>query len=139
MQLSKVTVLSAFWEKLPSVERPPPSGHPADSKKCSQKLHNASATAAAQPQNLVENLNSEVLHAFDCRVGPAEQMGACMAQVQHAPTGDSNKNTAAQAPSIALQLRKMAELLNPCAKLFHTSAPPPSPGRQQGLRPVAWN
>ena len=93
-------------------------GAPSRLQKCSQKLHNASATAAAQPQNLVENLNSEVLHAFDCRVGPAEQMGACMAQVQHAPTGDSNKNTAAQAPSIALQLRKMAELLNPLCEAF---------------------
>ena len=38
VQFSKVTVLSASWEKLPgSVKRPPSLGHPADSKKCRQK------------------------------------------------------------------------------------------------------
>ena len=50
---------------------------------------------------------------------------------QHAPTGASHKNTAAQAPySLALQLRKMAELLRPCVKFSLTRAPPPpEPGR----------
>ena len=64
---------------------------------------------------------------------PSTQEGS-----QHAPFDDRPKNTAAQAPlSLALQLRKMAELLRPCVKL-RTHAPPPSePGRQQGLRPMA--
>ena len=51
----------------------------------------------------------------------------------------SHKNTAAQAPCpLALQLRKMAELVGPCVKFSITHAPPPrEPGRQHGLRPVA--
>ena len=45
---------------------------------------------------------------------------------QHAPFGDRPKNTAAQAPStLALQLRKMAELLPPCMKFWFRNAPPP--------------
>ena len=61
-----------------------------------------------------------------------------MAQVQkRAPSSDSHEDTAAQAPDLALQLRKMAELLRPCVKSSFTSAPPPpEPGRQHGLRPV---
>ena len=46
--------------------------------------------------------------------------GSTMESSQHAPTGDSHKNTAAQAPSIALQLRKMAELLGACLKFSFT-------------------
>ena len=60
---------------------------------------------------------------------------------QHTPTGDSHKNTAAQAPCpLALQLRKMAELMGPCVKFSITLAPPPKepePWRQHGPRPVA--
>ena len=33
--------------------------HPADPKKCSQRLQHVPATATAQPQNLLENLNAE--------------------------------------------------------------------------------
>ena len=65
--------------------------------------------------------------------GPSIEGGS-----QHTPTGDRHKNTAAQAPCAALQLRKMAELMGPCVKFSITHAPPPrEPGRQHGLRPVA--
>ena len=33
--------------------------HPADAKKCSQRFQHVPVTAAAQPQNLLENLNAE--------------------------------------------------------------------------------
>ena len=132
---------------------------PADSKKCSQRLQHVPATAAARPQDLpFENLNAEepasptpsIPNPELCYIrliagsvplskwglhGPSIEGGS-----QHAPTGASHKNTAAQAPSfLALQLRKMAELLRPCVKFSFTRAPPPSPepGRQHGLRPMA--
>ena len=80
-----------------------------------------------------------VLHAFDCRVCWGLHGASIEAGSQHTPSGDSHKNTAAQAPSLlALQLRKMAELLRPCVKSFRMRAPPPpAPGRQHGLRSVA--
>ena len=34
-------------------------GHPVDSKKCRQRLQHVPATAAAQPQNRIENQNAE--------------------------------------------------------------------------------
>ena len=112
-----------------SVEAPS-LGQPADSNKCSQELQNAPATAAAQPQNLVENLNSEEPSSPTPSIPDPELWsvplrkwglhGSTMESSQHAPTGDSHKNTAAQAPKLALQLRKMAELLGPCVKFSFT-------------------
>ena len=120
-------------------------GHPADSKNAVRRLQNAPATAAAQPQkNSPRSLKSEEPANAATPSIPDPQLwsvplskwglhGSSTAGSQHAP-----KNTAAQAPSTrALQLRKMVELWNPCVKLPHTSAPPPEPGRQHDLRPVA--
>ena len=130
---------------------------PADSKKCSQRLQHVPATAAAQPQDLpFENLNAEepasptpsIPNPELCYIRliagsvPLSKWGlhdpSTKEGSQHAPTGASHKNAAAQAPySLALQLRKMAELLRPCVKLLFTRAPPPpEPGRQHRLRPV---
>ena len=161
VQFSKITVHSSAWEKLPPVERPPPSGtrqtpknavrgsnmflqRPQPNPKISQDLpfENLNAEEPASPAPSIPNpelcyirliavsvpLSKWGLHA------PSTKEGS-----QHAPTGASHKNAAAQAPySLALQLRKMAELLRPCVKLSFTRAPPPpEPGRQHRLRPVA--
>ena len=75
-------------------------GHPADSKKCSQRLQNVPATAAAQPQNLVENLNSEEPANAATPSIPDPELssvplskwgldGSTMESSQHAPIGDS--------------------------------------------------
>ena len=83
------------------------------------------------PQNLVENLNSEEPANAATPSIPDPELssvplskwglhGSTMESSQHAPTGDSHKNTAAQAPKLALQLRKMAELLGPCVKFTFT-------------------
>ena len=90
-----------------SVEAPS-LGQPADSNKCSQELQNVPATAAAQPQNLVENLNSEEpssptpsIPAPIAGSVPRSKWGlhgSSTAVSPHTPTGDSHKNTAAQAP-----------------------------------------
>ena len=80
------------------------------------------------PQNLVENLNSEEPANAATPSNPELWSvplrkwglhGSTMESSQHAPTGDSHKN-AAQAPKPALQLRKMAELLGPCVKFSFT-------------------
>ena len=80
------------------------------------------------PPNLVENLNSEEPSSptpsnpelWSVPLRKWGLHGSTMESSQHAPTGDSHKNTAAQAPSIALQLRKMAELLGACLKFSFT-------------------
>ena len=81
------------------------------------------------PQNLVENLNSEEPANAATPSNPELWSvplrkwglhGSTMESSQHAPTGDRHKNTAAQAPKLALQLRKMAELLGPCVKFTFT-------------------
>ena len=82
------------------------------------------------PQNLVENLNSEEPANAATPSIPDPELssvplskwglhGSTMESSQHAPTGDSHKN-AAQAPKPALQLRKMAELLGACLKFSFT-------------------
>ena len=122
-------------------------GHPADSKNAVKGSKLLLQRPQPNPQNLVENLNSEEPSSPTPSIPDPELWsvplrkwglhGSTMESSQHAPTGDSHKNTAAQAPKLALQLRKMAELLGACLKFSFTRAPPPLPGRQQGLRPVA--
>ena len=118
--------------------------HPASSKKCRQRLQHVPATAAGQPQDSLENLKSEEpaspkpstpdpelcyirLIAGSVPLGKWGLHGPSMeGGSQHTPIGDSHETTAAQAPSpLALQLRKMAELLGPCVKVVITHAPPP--------------
>ena len=87
------------------------------------------------PQNLVENLNSEEpanaatpsIPDPELSSVPLSKWGLARLNYGKLPArshwrlGDSHKNTAAQAPShLALQLRKMAELLGPCVKFTFT-------------------
>ena len=117
-----------FLGEAASVEAATSLGHPADSVR---RLQNAHATTTAQPQNLFENLNSEEPASPTPSIPDPELWsvplskwglhGSTMESSQHAPTGDSHKNTAAQAPChFALQLRKMAELLGACLKFSFT-------------------
>ena len=104
-------------------------GHPADSKNAVKGSKLLLQRPQPNPQNLVENLNSEEPSSPTPSIPDPELWsvplrkwglhGSTMESSQHAPTGDSHKN-AAQAPKPALQLRKMAELLGPCVKFSFT-------------------
>ena len=77
---------------------------------------------------------------IQCRDCPGSQLGLHGASFAHTRQGEcrkapsrqppstGQKTAAAQAPSSALQLRKIAVLLGPCLKKFSTRAPPPQPG-----------
>ena len=99
-------------------------GHPADFKEGRQRLQHVPATAAAQPQNRLENLNSEEpgsptpsvpdpelgLHAFDCRVCAAEQVGLAWPKYRgggshHTSTGATVTVTRTLLPRLQLHSR----------------------------------
>ena len=121
-------------------------GHSADFKEGRQRLQHVPATAAARPQNRLENLNSEEPGSPTPSVPdpelcytpliagsvPLSKWGLHGPSIDgglpaHFHWRDSHTNTAPQAPLyLALQLRKMAELLRPCMKFSITPAPPPS-------------
>ena len=59
VQFSKVTALSASWEKLPPILRPPPLGTQQTPKNAVRGSKLLLQRPQPNPQNLVENLNSE--------------------------------------------------------------------------------
>ena len=79
-------------------------GHPADSKKCRQRLQHVPASAAAQPQNRLPSIPDPELCYTRLIAGsvPLSKLGLHGPSIeegsQNAPTGDNHKNTAAQAP-----------------------------------------
>ena len=122
-------------------------GHPADSKKVRQRFQHVPATAAARPQDLLENLNAEepanptppipnpeLCYMPDCRVCSAEQVGLAWPKwpkcrgglpahshwrqsQEHCCAGSIFKGPAAAEDGGAL--------LRPCVKAPDTRAPPP--------------